>query len=107
MTDSRRKGAQGEREVARILRKRGYDAHRGQQFKGGPDSPDVTGLDGFHVEVKRTERFNLYDALAQSRRDSAKGETPIVVHRRNGMPWVVVMEFEDFLDEIGGGMHGA
>lgn len=96
---SRDKGKRGEREVAAILRDHKYPgARRGVQYTGGPDSPDVVGLPGFHIEVKRVETFQLYPSLAQSRKDSHKGEVPIVVHRRNGHPWVVVMEFEDFLD---------
>ena len=94
---SREKGKRGEREVASLLRSYGYNASRGQQYKGGPDSPDVEGLPHIHIEVKRTERFSLYEAMEQSRRDAGEGETPIVVHRRNGEHWVVIMEFEDFL----------
>lgn len=100
---SREKGKSGEREVARILRDAGYDARRGQQFHGGPGSPDVVGIPGFHVEVKRTEAFRLYDAMQQSRDDSGKGEVPVVFHRRNRHGWVVVMDLPDWLDLVGGG----
>ena len=47
MTNSRRKGKEGELEVARILRDHGYDSRRGVQYSGSPDSPDVTGLPGY------------------------------------------------------------
>lgn len=97
MTNSRRKGKDGELEWAKFLREHGYDAHRGQQYKGGGDSPDVTGLPGIHQEVKRVEQFSLYTALDQSKRDAADAEIPIVIHRRNRKPWVVVMDAEDFL----------
>ena len=100
MTNIRRKGANYEREIARYLRDHGYDARRGQQFRGGADSPDVIGLKGFHIEAKRTERLNLYDALRQSIRDSAPDETPIVVHRRNNEPNVVIMLLDDFMEVI-------
>ena len=56
---SRDKGKRGEREVASLLRSYGYDTHRGQQYHGGKDSPDVVGLPGIHIEVKRTEAFRL------------------------------------------------
>ena len=97
MTNSRRKGKVGELEWAKFLRDHGYEARRGQQYKGGGDSPDVTGLPGIHQEVKRVEQFSLYSAMDQSKRDAADAEVPIVVHRRNRKPWVVVMDAEDFL----------
>jgi Holliday junction resolvase len=37
--NSRAKGKRGELEIAKVLRENGYDAHRGQQYKGGADSP--------------------------------------------------------------------
>ena len=88
--NSKRKGAVGEREIAAYLREHGFDAHRGQQYKGSPDSPDVTGLDGFHIEVKRVERLNIYQALAQAVRDCGN-KIPIVIHRRNRDEWKVTM----------------
>ena len=97
MTNSREKGARGEREIASILREHGYDSRRGQQHAGGPDSPDVIGLPGVHIEVKRTERFSLYDALNQAKDDKGEGEVPVVFHRRNNYEWVAVMPLDDFL----------
>ena len=103
MTNSRRKGAVGEREIAKYLREHGFtDARRGQQFKGGADSPDVVGLTGFHIEVKRVERLDLNAAMEQSIRDSAPNETPIVVHRRNNDYWKVTMRLDDFMEVIHG-----
>ena len=103
MTNSRRKGAVGEREIAKYLREHGFtEARRGQQFKGGADSPDVTGLTGFHIEVKRVERLDLNAAMEQSIRDSAPDEKPIVVHRRNNDYWKVTMRLDDFMEVIHG-----
>lgn len=101
---SREKGKRGEREVAEILRNHGYAARRGQQFHGGADSPDVVGLPGFHIEVKYTQRFDLYGALKQAETDSSgMDDVPLVVHRKaaeNGQKkpdWVAVLKLEDFL----------
>ena len=103
LTNSRRKGAVGEREIAKYLREHGFtDARRGQQFKGGADSPDVVGLTGFHIEVKRVERLDLNAAMEQSIRDSAPDEKPIVVHRRNNDYWKVTMRLDDFMEVIHG-----
>ena len=101
MTNSNRKGKVGEREIAKYLREHGFtEARRGQQFKGGADSPDVVGLIGFHVEVKRVERLDLNAAMEQSIRDSAPNETPIVVHRRNNDYWKVTMRLDDFMEVV-------
>ena len=101
--NSRMKGKRAELEIARFLREHGFaEARRGQQFKGGADSPDVVGLTGFHIEVKRVERLDLNAAMEQSIRDSAPNETPIVVHRRNNDYWKVTMRLDDFMEVING-----
>jgi hypothetical protein len=94
---SRDKGKVGEREVAALLRAHGFEGKRGVQYKGGPGSPDVTGLPGFHIEVKRTEKFALWAAMDQSKAEASEGETPIVMHRPNGKGWVVVIDADEFL----------
>lgn len=96
--NSRQKGAAAERELANLLKEKGYvTARRGQQFHGGGDSPDVVGLDGFHIEAKRVEAGNLYNWLKQSVRDAKAGNVPIVIHRKSKEPWVVILKLDDFL----------
>jgi len=97
MPNSREKGARGEREIASILRQYGYDARRGQQFKGGADSPDVVGLPHIHIEVKRVEHLRLMDAYEQSFRDAGLDEMPVVFHKKNREPWFVTMTLEDWM----------
>ena len=93
---SRSKGARGERQAARELsRVLGVPARRGQQFSGVEGKDVVVGLEGLHVEVKRTEKLSLYPAIEQARRDAAAEEVPLVLHRRNGKPWLVIVELED------------
>ena len=91
---SKRKGAAGEREAAEKLNEvLGTKFHRGRQYHGGPESPDLAGdLPGLHVEVKRCERFRLYEALAQASRDSGAAQVPAVMHRASRKPWVVIVE---------------
>lgn len=99
---SRQKGKVGEREVAELLRKHGFEARRGQQFQGGTDSPDVVhSMEGFHIEVKRTEKLRLYDALEQAHADKKPEEDALVFHRMNHKDWVVVMDAEAFFKIIG------
>ena len=95
----REKGKRGERYVAnRIKDKLGLQSRRGVQYSGGPDSPDVVGLPGYHIEVKNVNRLNLHEAIKQSIDDSGEGEIPIVIHHRDREPWYVTIDFEDFLD---------
>ena len=98
MTNSREKGARGERELASKLREHGFEARRGQQYSGANGDADVVGLPGIHIEAKRVERLNLYDALAQSKRDAREGEKPVVMHRKNNSEWVVIQPLDDWIE---------
>jgi Holliday junction resolvase len=94
---SKTKGKVGERETAALLRAHGFEARRGVQFQGGPASPDVVhSIPGIHIEVKRCEALGLYDAMAQAQAD-AGGDIPVVLHRRNDKPWLVICFAEDWL----------
>lgn len=63
MTNSRRKGASGERELAKKLREYGYEARRGQQYCGSNGDADVVGIPGIHIECKRVEALNIEKAM--------------------------------------------
>ena len=87
----------GEREAAKAIREAlGVSARRGQQHTGLEGEDIVTDVPDTHFEVKRVERFNLYEALSQSIRD-AKEKIPVVLHRKNRQPWVVVVRVQDLL----------
>lgn len=94
--NSNQKGKKGEREFSSKCKEHGYNTRRGQQFCGANGDADVVGLDGIHIEVKRTERLSLYDALGQAQRDCANKDIPIVAHRKNNCKWVVVMDADDW-----------
>ena len=93
--NSRQKGARRERELASILKSYGYDTRRGQQYSGANGDADVVGLPGIHIECKGVEHLNLYDAMEQATRDARRGETPVVMHRKNNCKWLVTMWLED------------
>ena len=104
--NSKRKGDSGELELLHLLEEREIPCHRNQQgplagFRGGAGNPDVwarIGSRALHMEVKRTECFSLYPALDQAMRDAAGSPAvPIVVHRMNRKPWVVVLTLEAFI----------
>ena len=101
--NSRQKGKRGEIELAKVLREAGYDTRRGQQYSGTETSADVVGLPGIHIECKRVENLNVYNALAQAIRDTGEsGDLPAVFHRKNNQPWLVTMRLDDWLKIFSG-----
>lgn len=95
--NSRQKGARGERELASLLRDYGFNARRGQQYCGANGDADVIGIPGIHIECKRVERLDLYAAMEQSKADAGSDKLPTVMHRKNNRPWLVTMEFDDWI----------
>ncbi len=96
MTNSRQKGKRGELELAHKLSEWGFPCRRGQQYSGSNGDADVVGLPFVHIECKRVERLNIYEAMAQSKADARKDEYPVVMHRRDRKPWLITMSLEDF-----------
>ena len=94
--NSKQKGNRGEREIASKLREHGYDCKRGQQYCGLNGDADVIGLPGIHIEVKRVEKLNIYDALSQAIRD-CRDLIPTVMHRKNNHEWIVTLRLDDFM----------
>ena len=98
--NSKRKGKTGELELARKLKEHGYDVRRSVQYNGKEEDgqADLVGLQGIHIECKRTEKLNLYDAVNQAKRDSARsGEIPVVFHRRNNCEWLAILPLDEFI----------
>lgn len=99
--NGKRKGKNGELELARKLREHGYNARRSVQYNGKEEEgqADVLGLPGIHIECKRTERLNIYDAVNQAKRDSdGKQQIPVVFHRKNHCEWLAIMTVDDFMN---------
>lgn len=95
---SQRKGAGGEQELKTILQQAGYPVERGGSLSFGT-IPDLIGLPGIHIEVKRVERLNLSEAMRQAVKDSQRFDDglPAVFHRRNRERWLVTMRLDDWL----------
>ena len=98
----RAKGKAGELEAAELLRGFGLSARRSQQFSGKECTADLNTCLNWHIEVKRVERLNLDEAMEQAVRDSAGAKPPLVLHRRNGKPWMVTVMVRDFFPLVGG-----
>lgn len=95
---SQRKGADGERELASLLREAGYEIERGGSESFGM-VPDLMGLPGIHIEVKRVENLNISAAMRQAERDAERFNDgmPCVFHRKNREEWKVTMNFVDWM----------
>ena len=95
---SQRKGANGERELAEVLREYGYDIQRGGSETFGK-VPDLIGLPSVHIECKRVEHLNLWEAMEQSIRDAERFQDgfPTVVFRRNRSNWLIALRLSDFM----------
>lgn len=98
MTDSRAKGARGERELAKKLREFGFSTRRGQQYSGANGDADVIGVPDIHIECKWVEKLNINKAMKQSLNDARQGETAVVMHKKNGEKWLVTMTLADWIE---------
>ena len=71
------------------------------------DVPDLVGLPGIHIEVKRTEQVRLSEWMAQASQDSERflDGMPAVFHRRSREPWCVTMRLSDFMTLYSAKIH--
>lgn len=103
--NSRRKGAKGELELVKELKKYGYDVTRPAQYRGNTgNASDVEGLQGIHIECKRVEQLRLKEWMEQAIHDAqaeGKGNLPAVFHRKNRDRWYVTMCLDDWLTLYG------
>ncbi len=94
---AQRKGADGERELANILKEYGFGVRRGQVFN---HESDMVGLDKIHPEVKRVEKLNVVTAMKQAIQESQirNDGVPTLFHRRNREEWLVTMRLTDWIE---------
>jgi len=100
MINSRTKGAAGEREAAEFLRRFGWNARRGQQFSGSPDSPDVVSDFPFHLEIKRVQASSPMKWIEKATEDCGEEQQPCVLWRPNRKPWMAMFWAEDLLNHL-------
>lgn len=99
MTNGNAKGKAGERELAKVLKKAGFEARRAQQYCGQAGDEDIRhNIPGLYIECKRVEKLNVLRAYKQAVTDSAGShKVPAVMHRCNRSPWMVTVSLDDFL----------
>ena len=95
--NSRQKGKRGELELSHKLQEYGYDTRRGQQYCGANGDADVVGLPNIHIECKRVQNLNLYNAIKQAQNDANSNELPTVFHRKDRQEWLVTMTLDDWM----------
>ena len=99
--NSRDKGARFERKIANILKARGFEARRGNQFNGAFDADVESPVFPYHVECKHVQALNLYAAYEQSLRDAKlRKKLPMVIHTKNNRPTLATITLMDFLDLV-------
>lgn len=87
----RRKGANGEREVAAIFRDAGIECRREREGRQGADL--LLDVPGYHVSVKRHETLRLPLWIREA--EAAGDGVPIIAHRSNGGRWYATLPLED------------
>ena len=103
MTNSNRKGKNGELDAAARLREilPGVDFRRSVQYNGYSKGAqaDLVGLDGLHVEVKRIESGSktVYKWVEQAERDAAD-DVAVVLHRSNLNQWLCIVSLDKLVE---------
>lgn len=95
----RRKGAEFEREVVRILRARGWTfAGRSSDGRNQKARGDIiNGPEGCHLELKRQERLNVPKAFDQVAADAESHAIPILVHRPSRHEIMATLPLDELL----------
>ena len=107
---SKARGKRAELDLAHKLQEAGFpEARRTAQYCGKAGTSDVIGVPGVHCECKAVQRLNIWEALAQSKRDSeadGNGDIPAVFFKRNRSGgWYVVLPLSDFIKLYKGELH--
>lgn len=90
----RTKGARGEREVAELLRNFGIEVDRTVHNSGMYLRGDLTGVEGYHFEVKRQETLRVPTWLRQAA-DECGDLVPVVAFRQSRSEWYAALPLRD------------
>ena len=109
MTNSRMKGKRGELELVKKLKSLipGPNWRRSQQYNGYAEGgqADLVGVENLHIECKRVEAGSktVYKWVSQAERDAEPHQIPVVMHKANLEPWLVIVpldRLEEFVTEV-------
>jgi len=103
---SRRKGANGERELVNLLKAKGLNARRIAMLQTNRDNndPDVDVADHpeLHIECKRGKKVNVHAAMRQAIKASTERSVPCVMYRNDGDEWLAILRVTDLIDYMNG-----
>jgi Holliday junction resolvase len=91
----RTKGVRGEREVAAVLRAHGLPCDRTIQQAGVFVRGDLTGVPGYHFEVKRQEVLRLPTWLRQAAAEAPAEAVPVVTWRQSKGHWYATLPLNE------------
>lgn len=98
---SRRKGAQGERDVVALAREAGFTrAERAaplQAANGDEHHADVEGVGRLFIEVKRHAKVSVPGCMKALLATDRPGFVRVLVHRDNGGKWLATLEASELL----------
>ena len=96
MTNSKRKGKNGELELAAKLRDLGFNTRRGQQYNG-LEGEDVVGMPGIHLECKRHKQPTAIQRWIDQSANDACEAVPVVCHRADRKEWLLTIKLDDVM----------
>lgn len=97
----RRKGADGEREVVKVLNDHGIPAKRTFN-QSNHDRPDLSGTPGYAFECKRVKQnIAIWACIEQANSQAGEGETPVLAFRRDNGQWYAALPLERLAELIG------
>lgn len=91
----RRKGVEGEREVAEVFRAVGFDCDRTPNSGALRIRGDLHGTVPAHVESKRQETARPWAWWAQATADAEAGDMVVVAFRRSRSPWLALVDLRE------------
>lgn len=97
--NSKQKGKRGELELSSKFKEYGFNTRRSVQYCGKAEEgeADLLGLPNIHIECKRVQALNIYNAISQAKADAKEGEFPTVFHRKDRCEWLVTMTLDDWI----------
>lgn len=108
MTNSKRKGNSGEREVAELLRAVFPDARRrvvAEEAQRHELGRDIDGVPGWAIQVQLAKAPTIERKFAEAVAVAHEGETPVAFVRRcsrtRSGPWLAVLKAEDLIALMG------
>ena len=99
MANSRTKGHNFERQIAKLFRELGFACTTSRFSSKEKDDAkiDLCGTDPFHIQLKAVERLGSYHSIISSL-PKEKGFYRVLMHKKNHSGTIVAMELDSFVE---------